>query len=445
MKFVKNPFPQFYKYILAALLSRFFLLPVETLCFSSPNFELTSLRILLRMCQTLPDVALASALGLLVIFCAQIAFAASPPLSPRSSENSLGDDDAEEADGAGEGKERDGENMEGYDGLLSIGKLHQLKEDPESENTNRLKKKLNLGRTLCLSLARCSRSILASKQTFPTWNVALLISYMMLFFVALVVPLMPLHVYEISLWIMLAAVYSLLLVSLFYVGILLGKALRPGISRRKDVESLASRLMGTCALLTWIFSERVVCFSMVAHHAVGGESGMIIYRRDALQYAAAELLPVLILLMLMHRKRKKERQNDTVMIHSIMNNIFGSSGWLGASDTASLDNPVVASGLRDGSVSTAPAGTGGGLGNTRRFKTYGGTTRGDSFPPISGNRGGSHNITRIASSSADTGVASRSKQQFTNAHGNIGNMGNQESAKIVSVAKATYGAADSII
>jgi len=429
----------FYKLILAALLSRFFLLPVETYCFSLTNISKgISLRILLRTCQTLPDIAFSSALSLLVIFCAQIAFAAMPPLSPRASD-SLGDDEDAEIDVAGEDKDNEEGDMAGYDGLLSIGKLHQLKEnDNGQQSTKPPYRRNNCGRTIFMHMARCSRTVLAAKHTFLVWNVILLVSYALLLMFSFVIPLMTISIYEISLWIFLALDYSVLLVSLFYVGVLLGKALRPGIARRQGVDSLAYRLLGTCVLLVWVFSERVVSFSYVAHQSFDGIDGMLGYKRDALQYTAIELLPVLALLLLMHRKRKKERHHEPVMIHSLMNNIFGSTGWLGASESTTLDAPNSAANPSDTGSNSGPTGSTVTLGS-RRFKTYGGASRGDSFPPLTGNRQGvQQHMPRAPSSSGDTVRNSKSKQQLSNNHG-VGS-----STLIIGGANSTYGATDNM-
>ena len=75
---------------------------METYCLSQAGsahrfkYGAAILQILLRICQTLPDLVFASALGILVIFCANIAFAAMPPLTPESAAGSVhgGGDDA---------------------------------------------------------------------------------------------------------------------------------------------------------------------------------------------------------------------------------------------------------------------------------------------------------------------------------------------------------------
>ncbi|KAK1749034.1 hypothetical protein QTG54_000973 [Skeletonema marinoi] len=93
----------FYKLILIALLCRLICFPIETFTVSTViTAELTSTNkhepmdppswVLLRASQTLPDMAFASAFGLLIVFCAQVAYAALP-LTSQSSDGSLGADD----------------------------------------------------------------------------------------------------------------------------------------------------------------------------------------------------------------------------------------------------------------------------------------------------------------------------------------------------------------
>lgn len=399
----------FYKVVLLALLSRFILLPVETYCFSTYNSSKISydpmiLQIMLRISQTLPDIAFASALGLLVIFCAKIAFAAMPPLSPDLSEESMhGPDDAEAIEDGraereallGEGVVKGQENIEGKDA------------------TNGLKRNSKIAFSLCISAARLSRTVLASKKTFATWNILLSISYSLVFVTALVIPHTQLSMCEISLWILIATIYSFLLLSLIYVAALLGKTLHPGIVSQKNADSLARRLVVTCTLLAIMFIDRVACFGMVAHRAIvnldGGDHEEILrssYRRSTIEYALSESLPVLFILYMMHRKRK-EVHNDVLIINSIMNNLFGSTGRLGATENSQLDTTNVSSASGDG---TASAIVRGGLGS-RRFQTYGGT-RGDSFPPpSSSDNKPRRNMPRATSSS----VSGRPKQQHGNA------------------------------
>lgn len=375
-----------------------------------------------------------------MIFCAQIAFAAMPPLSPRASESLGGDDDDDaEIDVAGEDMDNEEDDMADYDGLLSIGKLHQLKEnDNRQQPTKPSRTRNNCGRALFMHMARCSRTVLAAKHTFLVWNIVLLVSYALLLMFSFVIPLMTISIYEISLWIFLALDYSMLLVSLFYVGVLLGKALRPGIARRQGVDSLAYRLSGTFFLLVWVFSERVVSFGVVAHQSFDGIDGMLGYKRDALQYTTVELLPVLALLLLMHRKRKKKRQHEPVVIHSLMNNIFGSTGWLGSSESTALDAPNSAANPSDTASKSGTTGSTVTLGS-RRFKTYGGSARGDSFPPATGNRqGAQQHMPRAPSSSADNSRNLKQKQQLSNNHG-VGS-----NALIVGGASLTYGATDTM-
>mmetsp|Transcript_5165 Transcript_5165/g.8123 ORF Transcript_5165/g.8123 Transcript_5165/m.8123 type:complete len:458 (-) Transcript_5165:1015-2388(-) len=315
----------FYKAILLALLSRFILLPLEIYFFPNHGDQnissniVTIRSILLRISQTLPDVAFASALGLLVIFCAQIAFAAMPPLTPDSREGSIrGDDDAEAIyDGIAE-----------RDGVLGEGAIKGPENIEGNDTTSILKRNSRRARTWC---TRLSRTMLASKKTFATWNAIIFTSYTFIFVAALAIPHAPLSMCEISLWILMVAIYSLLFLSLVYVGVLLGNALRPGIAKQKNSNSLAIRLAVTCTLLAIIFVDRVVCFGMVAHHAIADFDGSghderirASYRRSTIDYAISESLPVLFILFMMHRKRKEIR-NSVLILWSL----FGSTGRLG--------------------------------------------------------------------------------------------------------------------
>lgn len=395
----------FYKAILLALLSRFILLPLE-ICFfphvdnnhgdQNISQKITTIQsVLLRISQTLPDVAFASALGLLVIFCAQIAFAAMPPLTPDSREGSIrGDDDAEAID----------DGTAERDGALGEGAINGPENIEGNATTSILKRNSRRARTWC---TRLSRTMLASKKTFATWNAIIFTSYTFIFVAALAIPHTPLSMCEISLWILMVAIYSFLLLSLVYVGVLLGNALRPGIAKQKNSNSLAIRLAVTCTLLAIIFLDRVVSFGMVAHHAIADSDGSghderirASYRRSTIDYAISESLPVLFILFMMHRKRK-EIHNDVLILWSL----FGSTGGLGTSNNSQLDTTAMSSASGDGTGSAAVRG--GGLSSSRRFQTYGGTTRGDSFPPSSGNKA-RRNMPRASSSS---GGGARSQQQ----------------------------------
>ncbi|KAL7537876.1 hypothetical protein ACHAXR_008137 [Thalassiosira sp. AJA248-18] len=386
----------FYKVILLALLSRFILLPVETFFFTPTftsyedqtvlsHFTINSAHlqiILLRISQTFPDIIFASALGSLIIFCAQIAFAAMPPLTPQSGEGSIhGEDDATTLE----------DGMTERDGLLGEGGIKGQEIIMEGDDaTNRSKGNSKIARTLCIAAARLSRTLLASKKTFVVWNIILSSSYTAVFVAALIVP--TLSVSEISLWMVMAVIYSFLLLAFCYVALLLGKALHPGIVRRKNADSLTLRLVGMCTLLAFMLINRVVWFVMVANRSIIDLNGTNqeeqrpnSYRRSTIEYLISEPLPVLFILYMMHRKRK-EVQNDVLIIHSIMNNLFGSSSQL---DTT---NAPPASGDGTGIAVTR----GGGLQGSRRFQTYGGT-RGDSFPPTSS--GTRRNMPRATSSS----------------------------------------------
>lgn len=376
----------FYKVILLALLSRIILLPVETFCFAQTSngetitsgtiLDSTLLRLLLRMSETLPDIVFASALGLLIIFCAQIAFAAMPPLTPESIEGSAhGDDDVEAV-----------EDRTETDDLVGEGAVKR--QDIVKGSNVALKSRQNT-RKWCIPTARLSRTILASEKTFSIWNIILSIAYILVFAAALV---LPLNTCEKSLWTVMVAIYSFLLLSLVYVAALLGKALRPGIVRRKNEDSLALRLVGTCVLIAIMLIDRVICYSILARNEFDSQAndreGIIRsdYTMSTIERAISESLPVLGILFIMQRKRRKEVQSDVLIIHSIMSNLFGSMGQ--------LDNTIMSSASGEGS-GAAPT-RAGGLGS-RRFQTYGGT-RGDSFPPSSGNKT-RRNMPRAASSS----------------------------------------------
>jgi hypothetical protein len=228
--------------------------------------------------------------------------------------------------------------------------------------------------------------VLASKQTFPLWNFVVLTAYSTIFVVISAKNGVPLSQGEMYLWIFLTAIYFSLLVALLYVGTLLIKALRPGLKRRKDSNALAVRLLGTCALLAWMFFERIISFGTVAHWAFrdwasgdNGEQKLSSYRKDAIQYGISELLPVFCLLFIMHRRKRGDMPSDVLIIHSFMNNLFGSMGVLSASEDEHPDVTLTSS---DAGNVSSETGT---LGTSRRFQSYGGTLH-DSFQ--SGRSGG---------------------------------------------------------
>jgi hypothetical protein len=121
------------------------------------------------------------------------------------------------------------------------------------------------------------------------------------------------------------------------------------------------------------------------------------YRRNTIDYAISESLPVLFILFMMHRKTKVVQSDVLIMhtFHSIRNNLFGSTTRLGVSENPQFDNTIVASASADGTDTARVAGLG-----ARQFQTYGGT-KVDSLPP-SGNPP-SRNIPRAIS----TGGAGR--------------------------------------
>ena len=338
---------------------------------STDEFETKPLRwVLLRASQTLPDMTFASAFGLLIVFCAQVAYAALP-LSPQPSDGSIGADDNAENVANGNTSPQPARNDD-FNKQQSVAYRVQL-------------------RNLFDSCAGCARKTLTSKITFFMWNTILLISFLAIFFVALAIPTISLDEFEICLWLLLVGVYSLLSLVLIYTGALLMKALRPGMLQRKGVNSLALRLIGMCALLGCVFLDRLISFSIVAQRACvprnneeenGQFVSLALYRRDAISYVFFELLPVLFILRIMHRKKKEPSangQNDVLITNSIMSNIFGISTRPG---NAQLDTTLIPPG------SSGSNNKGGGLGS-RRFQTYhGSTSRVDSFPPKVTKHGG---------------------------------------------------------
>ena len=365
----------------------------------SPLFES-----LLRISQTLPDIVFASALATLVIFCAKIAFSAMPPLSPESNEGSM--HGGEDTDTIGDGTERGG--------FLGERCMKVQSNVDGKDCANIAKRNSKSAHACCISAARLFRTILASKKTFVTWNVILLVSYTLVFVADVAIPHVPPIICEISLWIFIAIVYSFLLISLVYAATLLGRALYSGIVRRKNADSLALRLVGSCTLLAIMFIDRVACYSMAAILAIANldsinqaeRMAQISYRRNTIYYAISESLPVLFILIMMHRKRKEVHHDVLIMhtFHSIRNNLFGSAGRLGVTENSQVDSTtIVASVSADGTVTARGAGMG-----ARQFQSYGGS-RGDSFPPSVNQP--PRNIQRAISS----GAAGRPKLQYANA------------------------------
>ena len=335
----------FYKAILLALLSRFILLPVETYCLllkDKVSILSPLSQILLRLSQTFPDIAFASALSTLVIFCAKIAFSAMPPLTPElnnTNEGSVhGGDDTETISLLGE---RNPKLITSIDSSDRTG---------SSVNTATKRKTQIAQRTCCSSFMRLSQTILASKTTFATWNTILAASYLFVFIADLAIPHAPPTICEFWLTILISAVYSVLLISLIYAAILLGRALCSGIVRRKIAFSLSLRLWGCCTLLALMFIDRIVSFSMAAAYSMSGihqeeETGIHIGPIwSPINYAISESLPILLLLFMMHRKRK-EVQSDVFIMHtldSLRNNLFGSSGKLSRDITSTSSDDAVA-------------------------------------------------------------------------------------------------------
>ena len=354
------------------------LIPVEFYCFGQLKQDNDiPLRILLRISQTLPHIAFASSLGLLVVFCARVSFAALPPLSPSSIDGS----DEEEIIPTHEVTQRD--SLE--EGIEDESPINQKRSPPVNRKKN----------TICaskihLSVSRFLRAVLASKHTFPLWNFFVLTSYSAIFLLLSAKDGTPISQAEIYIWFLLTAIYVTLFAALLYVGMLLLKALSPGFKRRKDSNALAVRLLATCMLLAAIFIERIVNFAIAAYSAVvyddsydNGERKLFSYRRDAIDYGVAELLPVLCLLFMMHRRRRGEMPSDVLIMNSFIHSVFGS----------------VLSTEEDVDVGDGGSTEGGAL-NPRKFQSYGGS-RLDSNPPGS-NRGRSGGIGRVASSSGQS-------------------------------------------
>ena len=372
----------FYKMTLFATLSRFVLLPLETICLSQsdnstiPTYISTLLQILLRLSQTLPDIVLASALGLLVIFCVKIAFAALPPLTPDGGSPAVAKVDTNQQQQQTVTREvlpGNNEVKKGQDNNNSaeIGKEKELSTNEEATTSN-------MNSNLCTSIARLSRTILASKRTFRVWNFILSISYTLIFIEALLIPHAPLSECERHLWILMTSIYSFLFLSLVYASALMIKAIQCGLLQQKNSCSLGIRLGGTFILLAVMFIDRLVRFGLLVQHAIGyvgnsndpNERIKIIYRRITMEYAFAESLPILLILIMMHRKRK-EMQNDAVIIHSIINNLWQRSFSARASESQ-LDTLSPVNVTNGGDTNSSSSGTR--LGGARRFQTYGGTS-----------------------------------------------------------------------
>lgn len=371
--------------ILLALISRLALLPVETYCLSLLNNSSATLDflhvhlilyIILRISQTLPDIAFASAMAFLIIFCAKIAFSAMPPLSPEPChEDIMVSIESEVID---YGMMRREESVEGSARVQA----HDIEHDAISNKTPRERNRVQSWIT---SAKRLSRTILASEETFVTWNIIIWVSYALIFITALAVPNAKISSCEKYLWVFLAITYSLLLLTLAYAATLLGTSLFSGSEKRKYANSLAGKLVGTCTLLAIMLITQAVSFSLVAYHAIVDlnstqHEGSVRsrHRKVAFEYVVSESLPILFILFMMHRKRK-EVSND-VFIHSILNNLFGSSGKLSAPDVAAAPTVAPSSSAENFSAASTER-HGHGLGS-RRFQTYGGT-RVDSFPPSS--------------------------------------------------------------
>lgn len=382
----------FYMAILLALLSRFILLPVETYCLLLKDdvLILSPLsQILLRLSQTFPDIAFASALSTLIIFCAKIAFSAMPPLTPdlNTNEGSVhGGDDTETISLLG--GERNPKLLTSID----------ISDRTGSSVITATKRKTQTAQHTCSSyIMRLSQTILASKTTFGTWNSILSVSYSFVFIADLASPHAPPIICEFWLTILITSVYTILLITLIYAATLLGRALCSGVVRRKIAFSLSLRLWGCCTLLALMFIDRIVSFSMAAAYSMSGTHQVKETRIhigpiwNPINYAISESLPVLLLLFMMHRKRK-EVQKDVFIMHtlySLRNNLFGSSGRLSSAvvtstssdDAVAARRGVVNSEIRNSTSSddAVAARRGDGM-SGRQFHSHGGS-RGDSFLP----------------------------------------------------------------
>lgn len=296
-----------------------------------------------------------------------------PPLSPNPDEDylHLGNETDIVDDGLierGESQSGEGSNVKGQGNGVS-------------KSTSRDPSRI---RSCITSTLRLSRTILASEKTFVVWNMIISTSYTLIFVTPLAIPNVTISSWELSLWMFLAITYFFLLLSLTYAASLLGRALLSGIERRKNAGSLAFKLVGTSSLLAIMLMNRVICFSMVAYQTSINlddsqyeESVRSRYRKTTLEYVISESLPILLILFMMHRK-KKEVTND-VLIHSILNNLFGSSGRLCSTDSTQLLDPAIVIAPSSSAENVSVTASGGGLGS-RRVQTYGGT-RGDSIPP----------------------------------------------------------------
>lgn len=245
--------------------------------------------------------------------------------------------------------------------------------------TSILKRHSQMARKLC---TRFLRTILASKKTYMTWNILLFTTYTFVFVAELALPHTYVATSEMSLWLLMVAIYALLLLSLVYVATLLRKALRTCISRRNNSYSLSVRLGVTSTLLGFMFVDRVISFGIAAYNAIacpiGGdhiESIRTVYSRSTIEYIISESLPVLVILFMMHRKRKEIRSD----VH-ILWSLFGNTGRDGRSESSQLGPTAVSSASGNGTSSAA-------VGFSLRYQQYEGRS---SFPSSSGNKTRSH-------------------------------------------------------
>ena len=345
-----------------ALLCRLICFPIETFIFSSAKnvkldptnkYKLKRLPwVLLRATQTLPYMALASAFGLLIIFCVQVAL----QLSPQPT--TTGVDETAEVVGVSPQPTRD-DNFN-KQSIVTNGDADGFK--------------LNLTLSMVGLCSKCARKTLASRITFFMWNMTLLVSFLAIFLVALAIPSKD---FEMCLWFVLISVYSALSLVLIYTGSILLKALQLGVLHRKGANSLALRLIGMCILVGCVFLDHLIAFGVGAQKASDSSRNDAVgvvseteYRANAISYTLFELLPVLLILLIMHRKKKElpasNGQNDVLITNSAMGNIFGKNARPG-------------NGQLDTNLIPAPSSKVG-LGS-RKFQTYhGSSSRADSFP-----------------------------------------------------------------
>mmetsp|Transcript_28771 Transcript_28771/g.68533 ORF Transcript_28771/g.68533 Transcript_28771/m.68533 type:complete len:483 (-) Transcript_28771:225-1673(-) len=352
----------FYKLILLALVLRILFLPIESLCIqgiAGPHSVL--FRLLLRLSQTLPDVALASAISVLLIFCAQLSFSALPPLTPDSNEGNT--------DNSGRGI--------GNGNATTVGassKVLSRADSLEANDEGTPPIKVQITQSASLSISRFVRNAFASPKAFYAWNLMLVGSYVVVFVG------MTVTSSETAFWTVMILMHIILLIAMVHVACLLVRALYPGIGRQKNSKSLAIRLLATFILIAIMIADRVTRFSVISHSSYERGEDSMSYRREVTEYALTESLPILCIVIMMHQKRK-EVKSDVLIVHSLMSRVFGSAGKLEAG--SQVENNSVRQTENEGknAVDEGKIPASGHLA-PRRYQSYGGMNR--AMPPRPG-------------------------------------------------------------